>query len=100
MYRQGTNLCEPHRLEKRRTDDKRRPSARQRGYDTRWEHTRAQHLAAFPHCAWPGCNQSATDVDHADGTGPRGNNNPDNLVSYCHSHHSVKTAQHDGSFGR
>lgn len=40
------------------------------------------------------------DVDHIDGSGPRGDNSDANLMALCHSHHSRKTALKDGGFGR
>ena len=88
--------CDGCRKAKRRAEDKRRPNARQRGYDTRWQRTRAAYLAAFPICQHPdGCLNPATDVDHIDGWGPNGPRGHDfgNLRGYCHSHHSERTAR-------
>lgn len=82
-----------------RTPD-RRPSARQRGYDAEWEAIAAAYLAAHPWCETPTCPEAATDVDHIDGSGPRGNNDWSNLQALCHPCHSRKTALHDGGFGR
>jgi 5-methylcytosine-specific restriction enzyme A len=44
--------------------DRRRPPARERGYDHEWRKTRLEFLAAHPHCAMPGCGAPATTVDH------------------------------------
>ena len=88
--------CEHHRKAKRRAEDKRRPNARQRGYDHKWESTRAEYLAVFPICQHPeGCLARATDVDHIDGQGPKGERGHDwtNLRGLCHSHHSQRTAR-------
>jgi 5-methylcytosine-specific restriction protein A len=87
--------CERHRKAKRRQEDKRRPNARQRGYDERWQRTRAAYLATFPICQHPdGCLISATDVHHLDGQGPLGERGHDwsNLQGLCHAHHSKVTA--------
>ncbi len=44
--------------------DRRRPTARQRGYDGEWRKARRDYLAAHPYCAMPGCGAPATTVDH------------------------------------
>jgi len=52
--------------QRRKADaDKRRPSARQRGYDTRWQRESAEFLARPENkrCAC-GCGRPATMVDH------------------------------------
>lgn len=88
--------CETHRKAKRRQDDRRRPTARQRGYDNQWEQTRRSYLATFPTCQHPdGCLTPATDVHHRDGQGPTGEHGHDwaNLQGLCHSHHSQTTAR-------
>lgn len=88
--------CDSCRRERRRTSDRRRPSARARGYDAEWQRTRADYLAANPWCEdETGCLEPATDVDHKDGQGPSGPRGHDwnNLRSLCHSHHSKRTAR-------
>jgi 5-methylcytosine-specific restriction protein A len=88
--------CERHRKAKRRQEDKRRPNARQRGYDERWQRTRAAFIATHPICQWPdGCLAPATDVHHLDGQGPNGDKGHDwaNLQGLCHKHHSTTTAR-------
>lgn len=87
--------CEAHRKAKRRAEDQRRPTARQRGYNAQWERTRRAYLAAFPICQDPdGCLAPAIDVDHIDGQGPLGERGHDwaNLRGLCHPHHSKRTA--------
>lgn len=42
--------------------DRKRPGARERGYDDEWEKARADWLAAYPSCVR--CGQKATVVDH------------------------------------
>lgn len=83
--------CPDHRREAER----KRGSAASRGYDHRWRKTRAAHLTHEPLCCEPGCFAGATDVDHIDGLGPRGprGHDPANLRSYCHPHHSKRTAR-------
>ena len=44
--------------------DRRRPPARERGYDHEWRKARIAFLADHPHCAMPGCTEPATTVDH------------------------------------
>lgn len=93
--------CERHRKAKRRTEDKRRPSARERGYDAQWQRVRAGYLYLHPYCEdESGCLERATDVDHIDGLGPKGPNGYDhaNLRALCHSHHSKRTARDQGGF--
>jgi len=43
---------------------------------------------------------AAVDVDHIDGSGPRGDNSDKNLRAMAHGHHSRKTVRQDGGFGR
>lgn len=87
--------CERHRLERRRADDRRRPTAQQRGYDVRWQRTRKTYLRLQPVCELDGCEEPATDVDHIDGLGPSGPRGHDllNLRALCHPHHSQRTAR-------
>jgi 5-methylcytosine-specific restriction protein A len=87
--------CEAHRKARRKASDAKRPSSSQRGYDSKWRKTRAAYLRAHPICEdETGCIERATDVDHRDGLGPLGPRGHDdsNLRSYCHSHHSKRTA--------
>lgn len=44
--------------------DRRRPSARERGYTVEWEHARAEYLVANSHCQHEGCGAPATIVHH------------------------------------
>jgi len=50
--------------EKRRKADfdKRRPTARERGYDSKWDKARAEYLKRHPTCCR--CSSPATVVDH------------------------------------
>jgi 5-methylcytosine-specific restriction protein A len=87
--------CETHRKALRRKHDKRRPTARQRGYNAQWERTRRDYLTTFPICQWhEGCLSPAVDVHHIDGQGPKGERGHDwsNLMGLCHPHHSKVTA--------
>ena len=96
-------LCDRCRHVARRREDRRRPSAGQRGYGTRWQHTRARFLREHPYCEWPeACGHEAVDVHHLDGLGPGGprGHDPANLRALCHRHHSILTAREGGSFGR
>lgn len=85
--------CEEHRHD-------RRPSAWRRGYDDDWEATRVSYRTRHPVCEWPGCSRPSVDIDHIDGSGPRGDNSDANLQALCKTHHSRKTVAQDGGFGR
>ena len=93
-----TTRCDRHRKERRRTQDKHRPSASERGYDRKWARTRRAYLKRFPHCQATGCTEPAVDVHHLDGEGPKGPRGHDwtNLQGLCHSHHSRITMQRGG----
>jgi 5-methylcytosine-specific restriction protein A len=77
-----------------------RASAALRGYGHRWRKVRRLKLNAHPMCQWPGCDRPASDVDHIRPRAQGGDDSDANLQSLCHSHHSQKTAGHDGGFGR
>ncbi|MBL0937178.1 MAG: HNH endonuclease [Rhizobiaceae bacterium] len=44
--------------------DRRRPSARQRGYTSAWQKARAAFLRMYPYCRHNGCGRAATIVHH------------------------------------
>ncbi len=99
--------CATHRADTRRAEDARRPSAARRGYGHAWRGIRADYLTDHPLCEgaahrgaplW--ARPAATDVDHRDGLGPAGSNDPSNLEALCHSCHSIKTNAQDGGLGR
>jgi 5-methylcytosine-specific restriction endonuclease McrA len=78
------------RLEKERKArfDKKRPTARQRGYTAEWEKARKEYLAVYSSCAR--CGQPATLVDHR--KAHKGNQtlfwdraNWQPLCTHCHS---------------
>lgn len=82
--------------------DKRRPSARQRGYDSDWEAARAAFLAQPEnrYCVC-GCGRRADMVDHDRAhKGDRAifwdRSNWRAMATQCHS---AKTASRDGGFG-
>lgn len=62
LTERGESRCEPHRLARQRTDDKRRGTAAERGYDARWRRIRKAFLAAAPFCI--DCGGIATVADH------------------------------------
>jgi len=90
--------CEPRPRERR--------SAAQRGYGAAWQRYRLTFLAAHPwcvECERQGRMVPATDVDHIvpiDGPNDPRFWDATNHEGKCHSHHSQKTATHDGGFGR
>lgn len=76
--------------ERNKRHDRRRPSARQRGYTREWEVARAAFLKFYPTCAHPGCNAPAEVVDHV--TPHRGNRalfwDRSNWQPLCAHHHN------------
>jgi len=76
-----------------------RPSSTARGYDAAWRVLRDAYLASNPICQFLGCGLPATDVDHIISKRVGGADDPTNLQSLCHRHHSAKTARTDGGFG-
>ncbi len=92
----GHAACEVHqprisreRAEAAREYDRRRGSARTRGYDRdSWEPARARYLSANPWCRWPGCHRPANTVHHIIPLAQGGDHNPLNLVGFCAPHHS------------
>jgi 5-methylcytosine-specific restriction protein A len=102
--------CDLHHKAKRRTEDSRRPSSRERGHTPRWAAFRKQYLATNPYCRCDAddchgttpCLSDANNIDHIDGSGRNGPRayDPTNLQPLCQSCHSRKTATHDGGFGR
>lgn len=95
----ASGKCPACRNKGRRDSDSKRPSATERGYDTKWRRVRAKYLKRYPGCEEPGCSERATQVDHIDGLGPLGPAGYDwsNLRSYCHAHHSQRTARDQAS---
>ncbi|MDH7795795.1 5-methylcytosine-specific restriction protein A [Beijerinckia sp. GAS462] len=47
---------------RRRINDRRRPSAHERGYTSKWQRERAEYLRLHPHCTF--CGRIANVVDH------------------------------------
>lgn len=80
--------------------DASRGTASQRGYDAAWRKIRDNYIRRFPVCETHGCTNRATDVDHIDGSGPRGDNSDRNLRSMCKRCHSRKTVRENRGFGR
>lgn len=75
--------------------DRRRPNARERGYNHEWQKARAAYLAAHPLCVMPGCSAPSTTVDHI--IPHRGDdrlfwdrNNWQALCTTCHSKHKQR----------
>jgi len=92
-------LCEAHRRNANGYEV-RRPNASARGYGAVWRRMRLMVLRRQPLCQWPGCNEIATQVDHIVPLVQGGPNKLSNLQALCASHHSMKTNQCDGGFGR
>ena len=93
--------CPVHPRATRKTDDARRGTREERGYDWTWRtKIRPAVLAQEPlcrACSAKGLIVPATQVDHIDGNSR--NNNADNLRPLCASCHSSRTAR-DQSWGR
>ncbi|HEV7417299.1 MAG TPA: HNH endonuclease [Tianweitania sediminis] len=64
VHAKGTRCpkAEARHKERKAVADKKRPSARARGYDKEWEQARGEYLAAYPSCRR--CGAKATLVDH------------------------------------
>jgi 5-methylcytosine-specific restriction enzyme A len=84
-----------------------RASAAKRGYDRRWRAYRLAFLASHPLCLMceveDGLYVAATEVDHVQAvSGPEDPKfwDASNHRPLCKRHHSLKTAQEDGGFGR
>lgn len=85
-----------------KADGSKRQTSHQRGYGGNWPKLRAYWLRLNPlcvKCQELGRVEAATDVDHIIAKSAGGSDDLANLQSLCHSHHSLKTAIEDGSFG-
>lgn len=94
-------LRDRYRRQQQRTYDAKRLSAAKRGYDRRWRRFRLWYLRRHPLCQWPGCNLPATQVDHVvslEGGGLHCDEG--NSRGFCATHHSIKTCNENGGFGR
>lgn len=89
---------------RRRVDDARRGTAKERGYTYKWRQARASFLSANPlclECEKAGRLTPATVVDHVE---PHKGDmakfwSQRNWQPLCASCHSIKTAREDGGFG-
>lgn len=100
-----SGYCVQHAKQERQEYDRRRGSARSRGYTRQWEKARLRWLQEHPLCAE--CERqdtltAATIVDHI--IPHRGDMvlfwDETNWRSLCVPHHNEKTAREDGGFGR
>lgn len=86
----------PKRSKKAALKDRFRGSASERGYDTSWKKFRKSWLIDHPYCE--DCKleskvKKATDVHHIKKVSeyPELKLDPTNVMSLCHSHHSIRT---------
>lgn len=104
LVEQGVRFCPAHeQLDPARQRERERGSAASRGYGADWRRRRAYHLRREPlcrECAKEGRTTAGTDVDHIVARAKGGTDEPENLQTLCHAHHSEKTYREDGSFGR
>ncbi|HVK25466.1 MAG TPA: hypothetical protein VM677_29255 [Actinokineospora sp.] len=89
--------CVTHRQERPRPKAQPRPSSTEQGYDYQWRKRSETYRRLHPWCEVTGCGDRSAHTDHVDGDNT--NWERDNLQALCHSHHSSKTARHDGGFG-
>lgn len=101
----GTSYCEPHRKAKQQNQDARRGTANERGYTGAWQKARYHYLLAHPLCRMhehQGRLEVATVVDHI--IPHKGDKDlfwdSKNWQPLCKRCHDIKTATHDGGFGR
>lgn len=95
-------LCDAHKHEASGYDSRRRSST-MRGYGRPWSRLRRCFLSQHPlcsHCLAAGHLVPATQVDHIVPLSRGGGNDTENLEALCARHHSIKTVQRDGGFGR
>jgi len=100
LAEEGGRYCTAHKAQADKAERDRRGTSTQRGYGSRWQRLRLLILARDPVCRHPGCGQLSTDVDHIVPRSKGGTDEENNLQGLCHEHHSLKTAQEDGGFGR
>ncbi len=98
-----SRFCDGHAKADRQRVDAARGTSTQRGYGAAWQRIRRSWLAENPLCVT--CNDngrivSATVVDHIVPMARGGPNDSSNYQSLCARCHNVKTAKHDGAFGR
>ena len=89
-------------LARARDRDSVRASTASRGYGAAWQRRRRWQLRIYRWCEK--CLDArkkvrAMDVDHRVPKARGGSDDPSNLMSLCHAHHSAKTASRDGGFG-
>lgn len=101
---QGGSYCGRHRRRTWREQDRRRPSATQRGYDNRWRKARELFLARrlwCTECEREGRLTPATVVDHI--VPHKGDKalfwDMNNWQALCGQCHNRKTVRDDGGFG-
>jgi 5-methylcytosine-specific restriction protein A len=75
-----------------------RPNASERGYDNSWRKVRKYHLLHNPlceDCVKQGLYIPGQDVHHIKKVSehPHLRDDPDNLMTLCHSCHSIRTAK-------
>lgn len=93
--------CPRHGRAIARAHDAHREKTTARGYGADWRAKRDRYLREHPicaHCQREGRIVTATDVDHVLPRANGGTDDDANLQALCHSHHSRKTATHDGGF--
>ena len=104
----GSTYCAGHKAKskararlRKAEADRRRPSARRRGYDRTWQAKRKTHLQKHPHCV--DCGAKANHVDHVVPLSKGGRDDESNYASRCHPCHSRKTInefrEDDGRIG-
>lgn len=89
--------CPRHHIPRPKPKPKQRPTRQQLGYNEDWLHKSAKYRRQHRQCEAPTCISRSQHTDHIDGD--RTNWEDDNLQALCRTHHSRKTAQHDGGYG-
>ena len=89
--------CRRHRREREQTPERRNEKRFYAGQY--WRDLRASYLAAHPVCSEPNCSARATVADHMIPRKAGGADIWENLRSYCHGHHSARTAREQAREG-
>ena len=101
---QGKRYCDEHEKKTVKDYERRRGTARERGYDSRWDKARRYYLKRHPLCVICLANDKTTAANEVDHIIPHKGDkelfwDSGNWQALCKSCHSKKTAKEDGRWG-